>query len=280
MSDSIIFGVMLSYYPHYLDAALTEFIAILSSISHNYKVIVVNNNPDGNSLKLVDDHVVVIDGDNSSWEFSGWHVGLKYIKQTEHFSNANCIIFANDTLNKHRIFSFVDRKLFVNSIKSMPKTRPAICGELNAIGANPESFSIYMAKANGWISSYLYALNRPMLLRLDQFDMKSEFDRALLKYNQHGFQFDSLLVSQNLSDYIRDWLFPDVARHGWYGSSRIAAGNVELLKNKLRAILNEKFLSANCVASGGVLVDVYAGRAAKLYQYVMRKLNTITRLWG
>lgn len=272
-----IVGVFLSYYQDYLEDALVLFKDILNSLSGDFELIVVDNSQN-NMTPAVDNDYVTIAGNNSAWEFSGWDRGIAYIREHCSYDSNTIFIFANDTVNKHRTFTWLDKRAFVSGFGKMPLDRPCICGAVNEINAEDKNITVYGMQTDKWVTTYLFAVNAKLFDLYEQFDQSAKFDAALVSCSREGFAFDSGAISDKLSRHLHNWLLPACPGSGWYGAGKIRAGDTVLLRNKLKAILSEKYLTAYCLANHGLVLDVYAGTLALFMIRVRARLNKWKRL--
>lgn len=259
-----IITVLLSFYPENLDKSLGILIKLNSCFEGRKLIIVVNNNGPLKELRKTED-IVQIEGDNRFWEFSGWDKAIEYISQRNIITDDSKIVFANDTIGAHRFFTLLDIIAYYKAIKVMPKNMPCMIGELNTFN---ENFSIDSIQADSWISTYLFAVNTKFLQNIRRTVSVENFGIELIRSekNINGiFNLIGVEVSKNLLYHINNWLFPKKKYYGWYGAEKIRLGDDILLYGKLRSILNEKKLSAICVNSDGILIDVYSGKIISLY---------------
>lgn len=260
MGNIMIYAVLVCYYDKYKKNSIVEFYKILSGIGHSFRVIIVNNNPNLEKYNTSYD-VIEISGSNTGWEFSAWDEGVKYIKDNYGpLSKDDFFVFANDTFNHHRYFSFVDRSLFKNQIKAnLHNHHPVMLGEVNSFD---KEFSLGSQKGSCWISTYLFFTNSKFVDKIKPFDMGLDYFLSMCKEVTDERIIFSHEVSENISTHLNGWLYPVSTKKGWYGGKK---SNVELLSNKLKAILNEKNLSLRCVYYKGEIIDVYSHLIPSLY---------------
>jgi hypothetical protein len=260
----MVYGIYLSYYQNYTKESLKEFRLVLSLVDKNHKLILVNN---GNMLIESGSNIVVVKGDNKNWEFSGWDRGLKWIKE---INENDYIIFANDTFCQHRIWSIVEKTLFSRAFrKQIKKNITGIAGDVNTFG---ESFSIMKSSSTNWVSTYLFGMNGKMLMKLGGRLSINEYELdKLIEINSKGAIQWGSEISKNLSTYIEKWMDPDNV-NGWYKANCSA----ETKERKIKAILNEKYLSAQCRSQGAYVVH-YHERWMNLPLRLFRKIYKVFR---
>lgn len=255
----MLYGILVCYYEKYKVKAIDDFLKLLSEIRDDFSLIVVNNNH--SLLPYENVKVIEIDGSNVGGEFSAWDEGLSFIKNKHHeFKDDDLFIFANDTFNHHRFFSFIDKYYFKKAIfTALNEPHPVLVGEVNSFG---ESFTIDGVRANGWVSTYLFSVNLHFLQAAAPFNMDDECFFCLVKNITTKEVVFTDLVSKNIDLHLNGWLFPSRRKHQWYGSKN---ASLELLKFKIKAIMNEKRLSVNLVKCKGEMKSVYQKGFASLY---------------
>ena len=199
----------------------------LNKLTYQKQYFIVNNKVEFGEVKKFD-NVFVLPGDNSNWEFSGWQKGLDYVKE-----NIDCdlVLFLNDSLaayTSHKILELgkLEKILdysFLNSI---------FCGRLD-IAKHEMSFMSHNVRS--WIRTNCFAAPRPLLEDFS-IDSSSLFDIEDIAKDLNCFM-KSHKLSKGLKDHIYNWL-----TYQWHSRFDIKS-NIELFKNKTKAILNEKLLT-------------------------------------
>lgn len=250
-----VIGVLVCYYPKYKKRAIHDFLDILKNISLNYNLLVVNNNENINNTS--DDCFSYINyeinGSNNAWEFSAWDEGVEYLRENKLISEEDIIIFANDTFCHHRIFTFYNKWIFSRAFNKLASHDKLFVGELCKL---PFYYVIFGLNANSWISTYLFGIRCKDLPTIEPFDKVGQIkdvSQSIRIIKNNIFLSDS---SAEICAHLSRWLFPSMYKHGWY---KAKAGMVDdgLLFNKLKAIVNEKLLSAQAVNRGLTMYDVY-----------------------
>ena len=258
-------GVLVAYYKDKYCEALVEYVKLLDSINKPYYLIVVNNT--GDELPAVPGvelgNIDIVAGTNTSWEFSGWDEGVKYWKFSYPKITADYYLFANDTFCKHRFFNSFNRSTFASSFVKYYNSK-AIVGDVNNFS---ESYNIFGVEMSGWISTYLFGVSAEALDFLMPF---SKVDETSLSVS--GNIVDVQGFSSNLNAHLTKWLFPKNGG-GWYKSNSESS----LIKNKLKAIANEKMLSATAKGMGVEIVNVYSGMLVKKINGIQEKIFGIIR---
>lgn len=242
----MVYGVILIYYDKYYKKAISEFTSLVSSINRNYKIIVVSNNDNLCNKGF-------IKGDNEQWEFSGWDVALRNI--ASNLKEKDSVIFSNDTFCYHNSWEKRDVAYFKLNFKAYYlkncffRTR-AIIGSVQSLG---EEFNILGHKSDTWVSTYLFMLTGGFFKELTRLSIPFPEINNLVYLNEDNKIHWSNAVSNNLREHITSWIFPNSDTDGWYNKDATLTFKVA----KIKAILNEKHLSAKCCSLGGNVIDVY-----------------------
>lgn len=268
-----VIGILLVYYPKYKKNSIKRFNEILRQISsRNFKMIVINNNPEEIENKSINE--IVIDGLNKKSEFYGWDLGLSYAKKCGLVDQHTTVVLANDTFCEHRYFSKFDQLLFARGVKKIKDDdRPVLLGELCGL---KQSYEIMGMKSKGWISTYLFAINYQFIKCLDSLVLDDRRENSWVYKVRNGSILWSDRISSNLAMHISNWLSSK-----WYNRGALN-NNEDLLIWKVHSILNEKYLSAICLRYGGCLRDPFKEILSiyfslKLYKRLIRIFGKVCR---
>ena len=253
------YGILLIYYDDYTWRAIEKFIQIVEQLAENIEVVVVNNAQPG-FWEAERAKCVEIGGDNRVREFTGWDRGIQYIAAHRAIREEDFFVFANDTFCFHREWHASSARRFIRAVAGLQaRGGEGMCGEVNGFG---KGFQLLGMDADRWISTYLfgatgsYIINSGCRLSLGERELSS-----LVR----GIVDDRILwgeaVDRNLQEHLQAWLFPPPDDSGWHGAK---GKDNEAKLQKLRAILNEKYLSAACRKRGGIMMDSGAPRWLRL----------------
>lgn len=255
------FLVVLVYYKEKAQLVIDHFVKNAQRYGIN-ETLIVNNN-----YTMASDERY-IKGDNTLSEFSGWEVARDMLIKNG-LREEDIVIFANDTVLKHRLWTLVDDYAFTKGIKKLRAVTgiPAVCGEV--LKASDSQYSINGLNINVWVSTYFFAVNGFFLLN-SELHYKAELLSGFVKeYSVSSIVFDSS-ISESLSNHINSWLYPADGAHGWYKSKEV--NQPEVFLNKAFAILNEKRLAARCLDMGGEVISVYENYFLGKYKSLSRRL--------
>ena len=170
-------GFLLVYYPDYMNLAVRRFESVISQLDADHVVLVIENAPMPR-LAPARTRTIVIQGDNSLREFSGWMAGVRYCEAQGWLDANPLLIFANDTFCHHNKFGLVTKRAFASSFRKLLRARShaMIAGELQG-GAYELSILGHACKS--WISTYLFAMTTPLLRRIVSFVPPIDMDSFL-----------------------------------------------------------------------------------------------------
>jgi hypothetical protein len=260
----MIYGILLIYYPEYANAAINCFRSLLSGISKDHHLIVVDNACC--NLDIAD--ATYISGDNENWEFSGWQKGLDLLKSRP---SAELVIFANDTFASHRNWRSKDERAFSKGFQRLTTfSSVAIAGEVNLAAGRSELMGL---PAGAWVSTYLFAVTPQFLKSVDYQLCLPESQLDTMVYGIRNGRVDwGTGVNAELKTHIEQWIFPTAERSGWY---KAASASDAIKLRKIKTILNEKYLSGIARDFGGVLVDVSVFEFKRRVKRILARLINI-----
>lgn len=264
-----VIGILVCFYPNYKVRALTTFAKLIRLISKNYYIVVVNNSADTNAQHV--DHVIhdSIVGTNKSWEFSAWDEAISHIRSTKEVDDDAIYIFANDTFCHNRKFTIFNLFAFAYQIRLLRNNPARLVGELCRIHT---TYNISGLNSSGWISTYLFATSSKGVDHLYPFN---KANLVLQSTRLDYIDFDNQRINipnsdETVNQHLSNWLFPAAHGHGWYKVKNNTA-NPELMRKKLMAIFNEKYLSACAENFGYVLTSVYKNPLVRKINYLQNR---------
>ena len=263
-------GILLTYYEPYVANAVKWFDALLQSLPGMHSIIVVHNGPD--RLQLGRPDMVLLTGDNSLREFSGWQTGLNHCRATGLIENSELVVFANDTFCHHNKFGPVTRWAFRRGLRELQcaPAVPALAGETFCLG---RPYSIDGLKADAWVATYLFGMSRSLLERMENLTPDVPLDNFYLREDNCVLFNDR--ISPNLARHIETWLL-GTGPARWPGSGNSeGTRTLEQLRGKADSILCEKYLSMQALARGATLSNVMESsvlRSLRRFEALSEKL--------
>ncbi len=261
-------GVLLLYYPSYAETAVRRFRAVLNAVDVQHAMVVVTNQ----TLHLpaaMTQSAHVIHGDNSLREFSGWQAGVDFCRRTGMLGPESTLICANDTFCHHNKFGPLTRYAFVRAFRRLNRegNAPVLVGEIHRPGPK---FSLNNLTFDEWVSTYLFAMNMPLLDKLGS--LKPRFDlNACFVAPPSSTDFFTDALSTNLRQHLSKWLFQSGQHQQWKDAQALDASNLTNIVGKAKSILCEMRLSAEALHTGGHLASVFASP-------LLRQMRRLERL--
>ena len=210
--------------------------------------VIVDNGLDRNFTEEIDAANIVIGGDNTSWEFSGWDRGLAFLgRDLWSYDLVHLVTSAFDTLYT----AYLD--LLTEKMLSAVARRPACLGHIDFYN---EPVQILSFRSQHWVrSSFLFT--PPTELKML---------RSLVSVSESiGFSggtvdnpFDpGISLSSNYQHYVLDWLTGSDIGQGtsWHTKLTLTSNTLPYFRSKARAIFNEHLLSIRLRAQGTRLID-------------------------
>ena len=186
--------------------------------------------------------------DNSGMEFGGYQAGLDQLLRAV---SPEWVLFANDTFATHHNFEAVSRQKLVGELKRTVDF-PMVIGQVKSL---PRSYELAGLRTHRWITTNLFALNRPALRALGNRVYWPEIESLVTETSEID-KFFALSVDNVLRDHLRTWLFCDRADWHWYASEPLQPANAAKMARKARSILQEKYLAALLDSSGAAFADL------------------------
>lgn len=265
----MLYLVLLCYYESYFKNAIEEFGALASDLGREYRLVVVNN---GSFVIDAGPAFAVIEGDNTNWEFTGWDCGLGSLGS---IGESDYFIFANDTFNRHRSWTLQNRAEFVSAFSLMLEDqRAGICGQIHRA---KDGFSIEGRRVSMWVSTYLFGMSG-RVLKANNFRLslsEEQLFRLVPGVTERRVVWGAG-VNEALRSHIDKWVFPVVGGGGWYKAD-VATPSEKC--RKVKAILNEKFLSALCEEMGYSFVQARPLTIRRIVQGVVNRAKVWRWVW-
>lgn len=260
--------ILLCYYPEYFKKALGLYRKMLKAFPE-LQLFIIDNSVEKVICKE-HPNLMILEGDNTLGEFSGWQKAIDQIMLNKLVNSNDTFIFANDTANTHRCFTFIDHWLFRRAIKNNQVN--SLVGEINS---SKKYFTIKGVNFNQWASTYLFSLSGAYFLKNNGCIIPTDIILPIVDKVEAGKIIFSHQIDNVLSQHINTWLFPSKAKKGWYASTTASA---ELVRHKATMIVLEKALSWKAQCLGFTVVSLYNSSLKKKYKKRMNKIyRTIYR---
>lgn len=207
----------------------------LNKINSEKTYIIVDNKNCKKNTEIFE-NVHILGGDNTNWEFSGWQKGLNYVKK-----NINCdvVLFLNDSLRSYWRPLLEEKEL--DSMMLFCLNKNSLCGKIDSVNKS-SNLSFLGYNTNSWICSNAFFGG------VDVFNKINVDNTALFDIDKIVINIEKFLDCPDLSLALREHIYSWLSR-SWHSKFN-PKENVELFKNKTKAILNEKLLTAKAKEKG------------------------------
>lgn len=217
---------------------------LLNKINCDIEYVCVDNYNQEDFLE-VHGNVHILSGDNTNWEFSGWQKGLNYVREN---IDCNVILFANDSLRSYK-YKMLEMPYLEEMLEYSIKQN-LLTGKIDSTGQGDFSFLGY--NLSTWVCSNVFA--GPNKIFEDcGIDSSYLFDIDSIIEDVDKFLNNDQL-GMDLRNHIYNWL-----SHCWHSKFDVRK-DLQLFKNKTKAILNEKLLTAKIIKSGYNVLNIVDGK--------------------
>lgn len=215
----------------------------LNDYIHSYckkfdtKIVIVDNSEQKEFLNNNSGKDIIIAGDNSYREFSGYDIGFNYTKKKFTLAKRDLIVFVNDTIGENNASQ-------VLSLFTLPIY---ILAKLGFFTGYVDYFSDHMLvnklRTKKWVRTHFFILNYSNVLKLYPFT-KRKYINCVLGNSKEKFFTET--IESNYSLYLEKWLFgpSNFHKNKWKNYSELNENNFVFFKKKCSAIILEHYLSA------------------------------------
>jgi hypothetical protein len=211
---------------------------------------VIDNALPGDLTKNLADNIVLMGGDNTQWEFSGWQRAIDAVD--DEITGYDVIHFVTSAFRTHYT-AYLDR--FSERIVEAVAERPIATGHIDYY-PYPIRLGTYVSRH--WIRSSFWLINTVELLRLRGLITIAD-DRGLFS-TQGDWPFaEGALLSRGYQELIHRWLTSSQGTGQsveWHSRFDLSDETRTLFQDKSIAIMNEHLLSIRLRAQGTHLLDM------------------------
>jgi len=186
--------------------------------------------------------------DNTGLEFGAYQAGLDCLRD----SDPEWVVFANDTFAVHNCFYSVYQNRLMSALSMPADDKLYVAGEVVSMA---RSYNIGGVRSNRWLTTSIFAINRPALRALNRRVYHPEMN-DLIRPSSDYRQFFSEALDDALVAHLTGWLFGVPGQGAWYGAAPLTAESAPRLARKARSILQEKHLSALLDEAGAWFFDL------------------------
>jgi hypothetical protein len=214
--------------------------AITCEVTDKVKYIIIQN--DFNSrLENDDENHVHIYSDNTYSEFSAWEAGLKYAKKEfASITGETYFIVANDSFFRNYDYFCIKKNKLIK-VKNKYFVMGWVDSFKNSIKLNNQNFK-------EWVRTNFFITNYKTLIKIESFIFYVDVVKKVVAddffFSNYSYFFDVTHLQ-----FVKSWLtkgkYPSNLSipHYWYKAQEIQPNNMNEMKRKAIAILNEHLLS-------------------------------------
>ncbi|GAA4340004.1 hypothetical protein GCM10023165_19720 [Variovorax defluvii] len=232
------------------------------------------------------DEAVLVPGDNSNREFSGWDSGVKALLGRAEAPDV--WIFSNDTVGSNHAWSERRLQHFGGEIRKLAlHSGPWLFGEINDF---PRSTMTPLGPLLEWVATYCFAMNDTLRRKLGTLSPDNALlDSLVNERYEAGRGLFREHVDAAYVDFVSAWLIGDEREshdkkrrfkwdHEWHKASPLGTHNFEDLRMKARCCLSESMLSVRARQLGADIRSPYDARNAR--EHVRRSMQFLAdKLW-
>jgi hypothetical protein len=191
-------------------------------------------------------------GDNRYWEFSGWKKGVRFLEARG--IEADYVLFVNDAfLNLSDMWYdpyHYRRRLTTSTLYTLGRRAIGI------VDTHRRQETLKGREVSSWIRSNFFLVPYSVGRQLDLVYLNDEeIGRILPEQYEGRVTIDSPLLNSELAGFLNEWITTR-----WSQSQSPSAANWPFLRAKLRAILNERLLTAQLRQLGVPILDINYAR--------------------
>ena len=228
-------------------------ISILNKFSDfDFFRLVIDNSIEDKNFVIDIDNGVLIGGDNSEREFSGWECGLRYVESN--IKEYDLILFINEAFNVYGD-AYINRYLRTAANRSLKFN--AVAGPIDKDEKN-RTLRLYDFGFKRWLRTNMFFVPKAIMDKIGCIITlpDSEFDK-FVSPNHHDFienTNDYFLPSAPINDQFKakiiSWL-TDL----WHGKFEINDDSWDKFRMKYKAIINEAMFTKRIIESGSDIIS-------------------------
>ncbi len=230
-------------------------------------------------------HGLLVSGDNSNREFSGWDRGVS--AALSQGDEPELWIFTNDTVAWNHAWSEQRAARWAGEARHLgAHPGPWLFGEINAF---PASTPTPLGPLLEWVATYCFAMNGNLRQRLGKLSPDNELLDSLVRDRfEPGAGLYRDEVDAGYADFISAWLLKDDSdparqrrlkwSREWHKATPLSPENFGDLRMKARCCLSESMLSARARQLGADIRSPYDARNAR--EHIKRSAQLVSdKLW-
>lgn len=259
-SNTTIYVIGLCFGQEHVDAMLAVADTFCATNFPQCNIVrIVVDNKISNDYENATSKNIVISGDNSYFEFSGWQRGLDYAKSRYACSPNDVCILINDTIHR-RSYSTGGDRFFEDFVIKKPSSEWPQKWAAGYIDDFPTPTSILGLHFSTWIRSNFVVFNWECIQFITPLLFPFSDDTLFSEHLADGFWKADAPLSDNWKAYIACWLFGEESskfpeyRLNWLHCQPLSHANHAIFRRKAVCILSEHYLTARLLHEN---VDIF-----------------------
>ncbi|GBF48792.1 hypothetical protein LPTSP4_02920 [Leptospira ryugenii] len=246
-----IYGIYLQYANKNKESGEDIFRNLLYKITGSVVPVIVVDNQLTKSSK----DFRIIKGNNKFREFSGYQVGLEYLRSENRLNDETVLFFANDTFNVNYSGSeYLNLFLHKSSIRSC--LRGDFVGYVDRLD---QDVAIGEWKGKYWVRTSLFSIGYQNLKKILPFGKGFMIENVFSLKNLEFFS-ENKTISENYKKFLLRWLFGEETdfpfQDKWHSAKRLNKENKAAFIEKAKCIFSEFILTQNAKAMGVPIWDI------------------------
>ncbi|HAD83184.1 MAG: hypothetical protein A2509_11125 [Candidatus Edwardsbacteria bacterium RIFOXYD12_FULL_50_11] len=252
--------IYVQYEPEKHNGSLSFFRGMLDRIQHDFRFVIIDNKIGNKFPETLADGTILIGGDNSIYDFSGWQKGVQWIDGRN--EKYDLIIFANDSypLNINEYKGCLNSNLFY-ILKKYNLSAGVIYNSnyrdwRRYFVLRPDEYRIGGCSFNYWVRSNFMIM--PYNVRKIMKSVNEATNNMISpEYNEQNIFSDQ--VSRSLQKHILTYLCPEKEedpKYIWHSRFVLARETYQHFRIKARVLLCEKLLGPYALSSDSFFVDI------------------------
>jgi hypothetical protein len=235
---------------------------------HGYdaQIVLIDNFNEGKPVRELSPGRFDMGGDNTQWEFTGWRVGMDFIR--DRARDEDVVLFANDSFLNRAHLGY-DAAWFRHAFNSLTLD---MVGPTTAMGRiwEPEvPYTIGGRRIDYYLQTHFLAVGWAVCRALSLPFVRAEDVDALLPVRWNGSWFtDSVFINDPMKKDIQDHL-----TGSWQFRLEPSEKTWPVLRGKSVATLNESLFTREILDKGGTVLGLEHGRDLRAGRMRVRPLG-------
>jgi hypothetical protein len=252
--------LFVQYEPQAHKGGFVNFRKYFDALEYPVRYFIIDNKRSDNKYEKQNQNTIIIGGDNSNLDFSGWEKGVKWLENNNH--DCDLLIFANDSypLNLEEYQPYISANIFQflyeHGVSAGVIYNTNYMDWRRIFMLHPDTFAIGEKAFNYWVRTNLFIIpfkNREIIKQVN----RKTVTLIHAIYDEH--QLFDRSISSNLQRHIIEYLCPAPdanPKYIWHSRFVLSTGTFERFRIKARTILCEKLIALEAANGGAQFIDI------------------------